>query len=86
MTLASNEYIDQTILLFASREWRKVAMVVSQVFFDCEDKGLVTSDRYVADRIAALVGEGKLQSQGDLSRWRHSEVRLPSPAADGPLS
>ena len=31
----------------------------------------------IAARIRALVEDGKLQAEGDLSRWRHSEVRLP---------
>jgi hypothetical protein len=31
----------------------------------------------IAARIAALVAAGRLASQGDISRWRHSEVRLP---------
>ena len=31
----------------------------------------------VAQRICALVENGQLEAQGDLSRWRHSEVRLP---------
>lgn len=30
------------------------------------------------ERIKALVAAGKLESQGDLSRWRYSEVRLPA--------
>lgn len=31
----------------------------------------------IASRIGALVQEGRLMAQGNLKRWRHSEVRLP---------
>ena len=31
----------------------------------------------VADRIEALVHDGRLLAQGDLKKWRHSEVRKP---------
>ena len=31
----------------------------------------------IAQRLEALVQAGRLASQGELSRWRHSEVRLP---------
>lgn len=33
----------------------------------------------VGDQIAELVQEGHLEAIGDVSQWRHSEVRLPSP-------
>jgi hypothetical protein len=31
----------------------------------------------IADRIRALVNDGKLEAQGNLYFWRNSEVRLP---------
>ena len=31
----------------------------------------------VAQRIGALVSAGRLIAQGDITLWRHSEVRLP---------
>jgi hypothetical protein len=31
----------------------------------------------VADRIEALIHDGRLLAQGDIKRWRHSEVRKP---------
>lgn len=33
--------------------------------------------RLIASRIEELVQNGRLAAQGDLKRWRHSEVRLP---------
>jgi len=71
------ERIDELVLSFARTEWRKVAFIISRVFFECLDAGTEIEAHRVAGRILALVETGKLQSQGDLSRWRHSEVRLP---------
>jgi hypothetical protein len=31
----------------------------------------------IARRIEALVRDGRLVAQGDITNWRHSEVRLP---------
>jgi hypothetical protein len=73
--------IDELILSFARTDWRKVAMIIGRVLFHCRDTGLSIDhddfDLRVAERIVALVEAGKLQAQGNLSRWRHSEVRLP---------
>lgn len=32
----------------------------------------------VAQRIEALVGDGRLEAQGNIKNWRFSEVRLPN--------
>jgi hypothetical protein len=31
----------------------------------------------VADRIEALIHDGRLLAQGDIKKWRHSELRKP---------
>jgi hypothetical protein len=41
------------------------------------------SDGALAARIGVLCMEGRLESQGNLSRWRHSEVRLPAKGDHG---
>ena len=71
--------IDEAILAAAQPSWRKVAMIVATV---AKAEGIVVADdeeghRVIADRIEALVREGHLTGQGQLKRWRHSEVRLP---------
>ena len=35
-----------------------------------------TDVQFIADRIKALVKAGKLESAGNLNRWRFSEIRL----------
>jgi hypothetical protein len=52
-------------------------MIIVTVSLECERNGINVSDDAVAARIRSLVDDGKLQSQGSLSRWRHSEVKLP---------
>ena len=70
-----------------SAHWRKVAMVIVQaanqlgwtvssgrgwaVESDEADEHLVQ----IAQRLAALVADGQLEAQGELARWRYSEVR-----------
>ena len=31
----------------------------------------------IAARIEALVSNGRLEAQGNIKRWRHSEIRMP---------
>jgi len=44
----------------------------------CPARKLRFDPDVVAARIMALVQDGSLEGRGDLSRWRHGEVRLPS--------
>jgi len=81
MSATSDQEIDRLILLVAKDQWRKVAMIISQVLraseHEADNTSLDVLADAIADRVQHLAVEGKLQSQGDLSRWRHSEVRLP---------
>ena len=69
--------VDGLILSFAKVQWRKVAMIISHVLGECSRLGINIDERGVAERIRALVQDGQLEAQGNLSRWRHSEVKLP---------
>ena len=71
--------IDDAVLAVADEHWHKIAMMIIRA---AERLGseLPEGDaghRLVAQRIAALVEDGRLIAQGDISKWRHSEVRLP---------
>jgi hypothetical protein len=71
--------IDNAVLVVAEAHWRKVAMIILKAA-ERLGPGLPRGDRgysMIVARIAALVAAGRLASQGDISRWRHSEVRLP---------
>lgn len=69
--------LDDLVLSIALTQWQKVAMILSKVTrddrFSCEN----SDDEFdsVAARIAYLVAQGRLESQGDISQWRFSEVR-----------
>jgi hypothetical protein len=69
--------LDEMILSFARPRWRKVAMIFVETLHLCEGRAVRTSDEAIEARIRALVDAGRLESQGNLSRPRHSEVRLP---------
>jgi hypothetical protein len=64
--------LDTLIFTCASERWQKVARVIAQVA-DRAPAGINFDT--IAARIKALVGDGKLEAKGDLSRWGHSEVR-----------
>jgi hypothetical protein len=88
----SPELVDQTILACCKPQFLKVARIIVQaasalkvpipmerLFVDAPEgfekpKGLDVD--FIADRIKALVKAGRLESAGNLDRWRYSEIRL----------
>jgi Protein of unknown function len=79
----SDQTIDERIVSMLSTvagRWRKIAMVITMVADAMSDDLPLGDDGYrqVAQRIEALVNEGRLVAQGDIKNWRFSEVRLPS--------
>ena len=70
----SDDELDALLLAQTNAHWQKVAMIIGKAMSvnkECD------SDR-MGQRIAALVDAGKLESAGDISNWRFSEVRLPA--------
>ena len=73
---ARNEKIDALVLSVATAEWGKVALVISKVF-ECEGFAeLGVSAQDVAERLYILVDAGQLSVQGNMRRWRDSDVKL----------
>lgn len=70
-------FIDRTIIESTSNQWRKVARVVGTTMSATPDAFKLAPDIYYAKRVAKLVSEGKLESQGNLDYMGFSEVRLP---------
>ena len=68
--------LDEVILTMATKNWRKVAFVIAKTLHKLEEAGLTVSNDEMTERVKALVAGGRLESQGDLDRWRFSEVRL----------
>jgi hypothetical protein len=70
--------IDRMVLRFAKANWLKVARIIAEVLRATERKGVAANASDIADSIRLQVEQGKLEAQGDLSQWRHSEVRRPA--------
>ena len=70
---------DLDALIFAETDkcWLKVARIVGNVFQAIETRRIRLPMDIIAARIAKLVEVGRLESQGNLTMWRHSEVCLP---------
>ena len=71
--------IDNAVLAMSEAGWRKVAMIILKA---AERLGPALPEgdpgyQMIAQRVEGLVIAGRLVSQGDISRWRHSEVSLP---------
>ncbi|GLH77019.1 hypothetical protein SSBR45G_19270 [Bradyrhizobium sp. SSBR45G] len=66
--------LDELIFSLLKPDWRKTAMILAMASPRCEE--LALSLKIVAARIRALAEAGRIDHQGDLRRWRASEVRL----------
>ena len=68
--------IEQAILSVSSPLWKKVAMIIAMA---AKKLGVDNEQGYdlVANRLEALVSDGRLVAQGNITNWRFSEVRLP---------
>ena len=75
-TLPAQPNIDALILAEASDDWRKVARIIGRVGLAINGSIDHATHEIIAERIGALVASGQLEAQGDISRWRYSEVRL----------
>jgi hypothetical protein len=69
--------IDDAILSCATPHWQKVARVVMLAERKLGTKYPQFSYVLYAERIRLLADQGRLESQGELSFMRFSEVRLP---------
>jgi uncharacterized protein DUF3658 len=69
---------DIDALIFVELEepyWRKVARVVSRCLMTLETRSIPVTADVIAARIQELAESGQIESQGNLTMWRHSEVR-----------
>ena len=68
--------VDALIFAELNEQWRKVARIVARTFQACESRSMPLSNQVIAARIQDLAEAGRIESQGNLAMWRHSEVRL----------
>jgi hypothetical protein len=73
---AQRALIDAQLLSNASTKWRKVAFVVGSAMLQLPEEFDDIPDTFLAQRVRAMVEEGRLESQGNLMYMRFSEVRL----------
>ena len=71
----SEAQVDQIILSVIAPQWHKMARIIWDAVKRSEELALGVRDEAFAARIHVLVEAGRLESQGDLRKWRHSEVR-----------
>jgi hypothetical protein len=85
MSPLSNSEIDEAILRVTETSWRKVALVIymaNRILINNLPEG-EDGLSLVAERIEALIRDGRLLARGNTTKWRHSEVRkLDSAAAN----
>jgi len=76
----SDSQIDDAILAVAKPPWRKVAFIVARAVEHIGGEFTEREDAYqiVAARIQSLAAHGRLAAQGNLAKWRFSEVKIPS--------
>ncbi len=72
----SDNNLDEMILSVASKEWQKTTMIISSVFEKPDFDKEKYSAQNVAERLYILVNNRKLESEGNMRRWRESNVRL----------
>ena len=77
----SEAQVDQIILSVIAPQWHKMARIIWDAVKRSEELALGVRDEAFAARIQVLVEAGRLESQGDLRKWRHSEVRKEAGAA-----
>jgi hypothetical protein len=68
--------LDKLIFATLKENWRKVALIVGNVLQACKTRSIPLSDEVITARIRELAEAGRIESQGDLTKWRFSEVRL----------
>jgi uncharacterized protein DUF3658 len=78
----TSDQLDALILSTAKSVRQKVARIIGKVGIALEDMNQAIEDEQIGERVQVLVDAGRLESWGDVSRPRHSEVRLPVSGLD----
>jgi hypothetical protein len=68
--------LDQLIFSVMTSRLQKTAMIIARAMKRCEELDLAINEEILGARIGALAESGRIESAGDLRKWRHSEVRL----------
>jgi hypothetical protein len=74
----SEDDLDAIIFSVVAKQWLKVANVLGKALKETEARNLLLDAQVIGARIRLLSETGRLESQGDVRKWRFSEVRLPA--------
>lgn len=78
--MVTDSEIDEAILSYlcaSEGRWRKIAMVIGRVADKLGPALQEGESEYnlIARRIEILVENGSIMAQGNIKKWRHSEIR-----------
>ncbi len=73
---AQEDTIDRLIMEAATDEWQKIAVLISKIFEDPALKGGDNLAPRIAERIYILSDHGRIDTRGNMRRWRDGEVKL----------
>jgi hypothetical protein len=68
--------LDAIIFSVLTSRLQKTAMVIAKAMKRCDERTLPVSAAIVGARIQALVEADRIESAGNLRKWRYSEVCL----------
>jgi hypothetical protein len=67
---------DRVVLSMMSPQWRKTSRIVGHVSEHYRELGIDMDPAIAAARLMAMVDSDLVEGQGDLRKWRFSQVRL----------
>ncbi len=70
--------LDALIFSVMKEKWQKTAFVIAMASRQPNAHAMSLEYEVIGARIVALADAGQIESAGNLSMWRHSEVRLPA--------
>ena len=75
----SLESLDPVILETITPDFTKTAVLISKTYDACLAAGIEPSEtlaKDIADRLYILIDNGRIEAEGNMRRWRDSEVRI----------
>jgi Protein of unknown function len=71
----ADQRLDALISASATVEWCKVAMLIARVTDAARAAAIEVTAQGIASRVYAMTADRRLEVQGNVRRWRDSEVR-----------
>lgn len=67
--------IDAIVLACATDEWSKVAIVIARATDAARAQNVSTTAQSLAARVYALAEASRIETRGNVRRWRDGEIR-----------